>query len=261
MMGRSIIGRVALTATTLVCATIAPPALSQTLSSKSPPDNLNRREGLPVETKQIPVPVEGASYHVPVFSNDVATVMRVYIPAGRYSDYHTHDAEQVSVVVEPYAPESFSQKLGETTAMVRGNITPGHTGYYSYPPPLIHRAGNPGKLPAHIIVTTLKKRTPAGFKTLARDVAGYLQEFDNSLARAWRLQLKPGGTAPEITQVAPALRIVIDNDAEIAEISPGKRDRYIYLRKGDVYWLDPGQTRAIKNVGSTPLHLAEVEFK
>jgi len=215
----------------------------------------------PRETREVPVvPVEQASYHVPIYKNDYGTLMRVYIPAGRDTDYHIHTLSQISVIIEQYPPEAYSQNLGEDRG-TRGGAGIGDTVFRSFLPPPRHRAVNPGRLPMHFIALVLHSPEPRGFRPGAREVFGYTQEFDLPQGRAWRLKLQPGETAPPITQNAPGFRVVVNNDAEIAEIEPGRADRFIYLRKGDFYWQEPGQTRAVRNVGTTPLHIAEVELK
>jgi mannose-6-phosphate isomerase-like protein (cupin superfamily) len=240
----------------LSCVSIFALALAAPVHAQEPPP---RTVAAPRETAQKPVPIEQASYHVPVFSNDLVTVLRVYIPPGRASDYHIHSLDQISVVIEDHPPDAYSQKLGEARGTIRSPRA-GETGYSSNSPPLTHRGVNPGKtLPMHLIVLLLRK--PSGFTAAARNVHGYTQVFDNARARAWRLVLQPGETAPAITQHAPGIRVIVGGDGEITEISPGARDRAMYLRKGDFYWQDPGKTRAVRNIGSTRLELVEVEFK
>ena len=47
-----------------------------------------------------PVPVEKAAYHVPVFSNQFLSVLRVNIPSQRSAGYHVHSRDQISILVE-----------------------------------------------------------------------------------------------------------------------------------------------------------------
>ena len=48
---------------------------------------------------------------------------------------------------------------------------------------------------------------------------------------------------------------------EITESAPGETDRGQALRVGDFYWQDPGATRAVRNSGSTPIEIVEIELK
>ncbi len=81
-----------------------------------------------------------------------------------------------------------------------------------------------------------------------------------SRARGWRLQLEPGQTAGPITQAAPGLRVIIDGGV-IEEIVKDEADRSLALNPGDLYWQEPGATRAIRNIGTTSINLVEFELK
>jgi hypothetical protein len=131
---------------------------------------------------------------------------------------------------------------------------------YSKKGPFVHRSTNTAKTPFNNIVVALLQPGPGKFSPQAREVPGYSQIFDNARARAWRLQLDPGQTAGEINQTAPGLRVILDGD-ELTEIVPGEMDRGLALRMGDFYWQDAGAKRAVRNTGTTPLHLVEFELK
>jgi len=206
-----------------------------------------------------PVPVEKAAYHVPVFRNDLVTVLRVNIPSKRSVGYHIHSQDQISVLVEE--TDQAGQVLGEQPTpprrTPRGNV--GFTAY-SKKPPFIHRVNNVGPTAFHNIVVALNTPQPKGLAPAAREVAGYTQLFDNERARAWRLILEPGQQAAAITQNAPGLRVIIDG-GEIAESVPGEGDRGMALRLGDFYWQEGGVTRAVRNIGTTRIQLVEFELK
>ena len=123
-----------------------------------------------------------------------------------------------------------------------------------------HRGSNVGETPFHNIVVALTKPGPEGLTAGVRDVPGYTQVVDSDRVRAWRLVLDPGQSVPAITQKAPGMRIVVDG-GEIVESVPGARDRARAFKLGDFFWQDGGQTRAIRNVGTTRVELVEFELK
>jgi len=84
--------------------------------------------------------------------------------------------------------------------------------------------------------------------------------LDNERVRVWRLALEPGQAAPAVTQTAPGVRVVIDG-GELVESVPGKPDRAKAPRSGEFFWQDAGQTRAVRNVGTTRIELVELELK
>jgi hypothetical protein len=204
------------------------------------------------------VPVEKAAYHWPVFRNDYVMLLRVLTPAGRGSNYHTHALDQISVVVQAAA------NAGQVPGKPRGKPRPGKSGSVNFTAyskkPFTHRSTNMAKNPFHNIVIALLKPKPGNFAPQAREVFGYTQIFDNERARGWRLQLEPGQTAGAIHQTAPGLRVVLEGD-EIAEIVPGEPDRGMAIRHADFYWQEPGARRAVRNVGTTRVHLVEFELK
>jgi quercetin dioxygenase-like cupin family protein len=206
-----------------------------------------------------PVPVEKAAYHWPVFNNEYIMLLRVVMTPGKGSNYHVHSLDQISVLVgaganagQVYGKERVAPKAGKRGAV---SFTP-----YSKKGPFTHRSTNMGTGAFDNIVVALLKPGPGDFKPQAREVSGYTQIFDNERARAWRLILEPGATAPDINQTAPGLRIVLDGD-ELTEIAPGQMDRGLALRTGEFFWQEAGAKRAVRNTGSTRLELVEFELK
>jgi hypothetical protein len=91
-------------------------------------------------------------------------------------------------------------------------------------------------------------------------VAGYTQIMDNARLRAWRVVLKPGEATGQITQTAAGLRVYVHGGV-LAEMAPGSADRGMAPYEGDFIWQDAGQTRAVKNTGTTQIEFVEFELK
>ena len=72
--------------------------------------------------------------------------------------------------------------------------------------------------------------------------------------------LEPGQSVAAISQRAPGMRIVVDG-GEISETVPGALDRGWGLRTGEFFWQDAGVSRAVKNIGTTPINIVEFELK
>jgi hypothetical protein len=203
------------------------------------------------------VPVEGASYHVPVFSNDYVTVLNVLIPSGRDAGYHRHSLDSIGVLITDTArtnqvlgAEPFARPL-----QPRGTVS--FTPYAGEP--LVHTVTVQGAQPFHNIVVELLRRDPWSFAPEQRG-SGYTLVLDNERVRAWRLVLDPGQAAAAITQRAPGVRVVVEG-GELVESVPGAPDRAMAPRTAEVYWQDAGTTRAVRNVGATRIELVELELK
>lgn len=200
--------------------------------------------------------VDLASYHVPAFSNDLISVLNVFIPPHRDSGYHRHSLDSVGVLLSD--TQRTGQVLGAepTVTPARGRGSVSFTNYAREP--LVHTVAITGDSPFHNIVVQLLGEGPSGFAPGTRG-EGYTQLLDNERVRVWRLVLEPGQTAAAITQTAPAVRVVIDG-GELVEID-GNRERGMAPRSGEFFWQDAGRARAVRNVGTTRIDLVEIELK
>jgi hypothetical protein len=204
------------------------------------------------------VPAHKASFHVPVFQNDLVRLLNVDIPASQSSGYHTHFPDLVTVVVEDST--SVAQELGRdpnpAAHQPRGNVV-----YTQYGAGLTHNVTNVGHSPYHLIGIEVLRTQPGGLAPSSRaDVSNYVKVVDNEHMRGWRLVLEPGQSVAAITQQAPGIRVVVDG-GEIAEIVPGQLDRAMLLKSGEFAWQDAGVTRGIRNRGSSRVELVEFELK
>jgi hypothetical protein len=55
------------------------------------------------QSQQVGVPILKAPYHLPVFTNEYVTVLKIFIPPARNTGYHTHTEDSVSVNIVPAA--------------------------------------------------------------------------------------------------------------------------------------------------------------
>jgi hypothetical protein len=211
-----------------------------------------------------PVPMDKAPFHVPIFSNDYIILLNVNIPPGRNTGYHTHYADSVSVNLTPASQTNQIYGSSEVSPPRRGGSgEPGRATFNDVTKegPYTHKASNVGPTPFHNISFILKDRASAGTAVSDRSgVAGYTQIMDNARLRGWRVFLKPGETTGQITQTAAGLRVYVRGGV-LAEIAPGSADRGMAPSEGEFIWQDAGQTRAVKNTGTTAIEFVEFELK
>jgi hypothetical protein len=208
---------------------------------------------------QTAVPVEETPYHVPVFSNDYVTVLNVFIPPARASGFHRHSLDTLGVLIAD--TERTTQPLGGAVTIPplrpRGTVS---FSFYSREAN-VHAVNVTGDGPFHNIVVELLQPAASGFTPGSRDgITAYTAVLDNERVRVWRLVLGPGEEAPAVTQTAPGIRVVVQG-GEIVERVPGRPDRAMAPHAGEFYWQDAGITRAVQNIGTTPIELVEVELK
>jgi hypothetical protein len=211
-----------------------------------------------------PVAMERAPFHIPVFQNDYIILLNVNIPPGRNTGYHIHHSDSVSVNLMPASQTNQNYGSNEVSAPgTGGEGAPGRATFTNVTKdgPRTHRATNVGPTPFHNISFIFKKPGPAGNSVSDRaGVAGFTQIMDNARMRAWRVVLEPGQATGEITQTAPGLRVYVHGGV-LAEVIPGNAERGMAPYDGDFIWKDAGETRRIKNTGTTRLEFIEFELK
>jgi hypothetical protein len=208
--------------------------------------------------EEVPQPMMKAPFHLPVFHNDYVTVLNVNVLPGRNTGYHIHSFDQVSVNIG--AADMTNQNFGSKDVSKPQRGESGRATFTDYVKggTRTHKATNVGPTPFHNI-STLFTGKPSGMVPATRGGA-YKQEIDNARVRVWRLILEPGQSTPAITQNAPGMRVIV-RGGEFTEIVPGQPDRAMGPSAGDFFWQDGGQTRAIRNTGTTPIEFVEFEIK
>lgn len=212
------------------------------------------------QNKEAGVPIVKAPYHLPVFTNEYVTVLKIFIPPGRNTGYHIHSQDSVSVNIVP--ADMTNQNLGSSEVTRGERAQRGRAAYtaYSKEGPRTHKATNIGQTPFHNI-SFIFRSAPGKFTPSSRAaVPGYAQILDNERVRGWRLVLEPGQSAAAITQTSPGIRVVLDG-GELIESVPGQPDRGWMIGSGEFYWQEPGVTRGLRNAGTTRIEIEEFEIK
>jgi len=211
-----------------------------------------------------PVRMEKAPFHIPVFENEHLILLNVNIPPGRNTGYHIHYADSVSVNLMPASQTNQNYGSNEVSAPgTGGEGAPGRATFTNVTKdgPRTHKASNIGPTPFHNISFIFKKAGLDGNTVSDRTGAsGFTQIMDNARVRAWRAILEPGQSTGQITQSAPGLRVYVHGGV-LAEVIPGNADRGMAPYDGDFIWKDAGETRSIKNTGTTRLEFIEFELK
>jgi len=204
------------------------------------------------------VPVKKAPFHLPVFSNQLVSLLNVTIPPGRTSGYHRHETDGVFVIVE--AARTKSQVLG--AELVDGHLAAGTVLYVGYTgAPGTHQVTNVDATPYHVVGFEIIYPEPGRFSPSTRSEAPvYKSVLDNERVRGWRLVLEPGQSASTITTKAPGIRVVM-RGGDLVEIEPGQPDRGMSLKVADFMWQEANVTRAVRNAGTSPIELLEFELK
>lgn len=204
-------------------------------------------------------PVEHASFHQLIFSDEDVSVLNNRYPPKGDSGFHAHYLDLFAVVIQPSrsSGQSLGKPLTAAPLLPAGGIVYGPVGAE----PRIHRVVNDGESAYQIIVVQFRRTSPFGTAISSRDSAPqYEQILDNSRLRAWRLVLAPGQSAPAISQGNKGVRVVVRGGL-LTTLTPGLLNQQLALRPGDFAVQPAGTTRALKNIGTETIELVEVELK
>jgi len=209
-----------------------------------------------------PVPMDKAPFHIPVFANDHIVMLKINIPPASNTGFHTHYADSVSVNLSPALRTNQIYGESEVSAPATTGPVPGRTSFTNITNegPRTHKVTNVGPTSFHNISFILKEGSTENTVSNRSGDAGYTQIMDNPRIRAWRVVLEPGEATEQITQTAPGLRVYVRGGV-LAEMVPGSADRGMAPYEGDFIWQDAGQTRAVKNTGTTIIEFVEFELK
>jgi len=210
-----------------------------------------------------PVLMNKAPFHVPIFSNEYVTMLSINIPPARDTGFHTHFADSTTVNFSPAIRTNQIFESSEISEPSVGEPVPGRVSFNNVTEngEYTHKASNVGPTPFRGVSALLKDRDIAGPPVSDRsDVTGYLSVLDNARVRAWRVTLEPGQTTGQITQTAPGWRVYVRGGV-LDELVPDSAPRGMAVADGDFMWQAAGQTRAVKNSGSTVIEFVEYELK
>ena len=204
-------------------------------------------------------PVENASFHQLVFSNDDVAILSNRYPPGGESGFHAHYRDLFAVVIQ--SASSSAQNLGGPLRVAPTLAV----GAVAYSPvgatPRVHRVINGAEGGAHYIVVELRRPQPLGAPVSSRASAPqYVQVTDNPRLRAWRLILEPGESAPTITQGGAGVRVVVRGGL-LTTSSGGYPDQTLSLKAGEFALQDAGGARSLRNSGTDVIELIELELK
>ena len=206
-----------------------------------------------------PVRVEDAPYHRLVFANADFAVLENILPPNSDSGFHLHPRELFYVIVAPAlaSTQRPGQPLRPLPPLVSGSV--GMNVMTSEP--FIHRVVNHDDRPFHIVAVEVRRDSPSGRPIVERGPeSGFVAVHDHPLLRAWRLILEPGQSVPPLRPGSAGVRIFVRGGL-LALSSDRHPDQRLAMAAGDFEQLKPGSAVGLKNVGSSPIELVDLELK
>lgn len=203
--------------------------------------------------QQAPVPVDQEPHHHVVLKNDYVVVMRVNVPPGESTLYHTHSHDRASVNLsdstiarqEPGKPEGPREetKPGNVSAAALGSA------------PYTHQVKNVGTRMFDVLDVEFLQRPKQPSAPAAAEVAA-----ENPSARVYRWILAPGAVSTMHTHQRPYL-IVSATPMMLKMTAPDGQSSSHEVKAGDFHWIDASVAHSLANAGSTEGQILEIELK
>jgi mannose-6-phosphate isomerase-like protein (cupin superfamily) len=202
------------------------------------------------------VEITAEPLHKVRFDNGRVRLIELIIPKGKTTLYHTHRHDGFFIFCG--AAHVGFQKLGEQPLVVSmqpgsRNFTPAENGPYT------HRVFSAKD--EDICVSALELIGSPAVK-LASTADDRFPPFEilinNQRGRLYRLRLGPGEVTETFTRPASTAVIAVSS-GRISEQAKGKTSRLWDFEPGSFRWIEAGEELSIRNAGSTPLELIEIE--
>jgi quercetin dioxygenase-like cupin family protein len=198
------------------------------------------------------VPVEEEPHHHVLLKNDWIVVMRVSIPEGERTFYHTHGLDRGAVGL---SKSVITQQMTNELEGPPLSRQPGDVSMNTGDVPVTHRVHNVGPGTFEVIDVEFLRRPQEPSRRAAADVLG-----ENACARAYRWTLAPGFTSATHTHERPYL-IVAVTGFPLKMTAPDGSSATHEVKAGDFHWVDAKVTHALSNEGPVEAQIVEIEMK
>jgi quercetin dioxygenase-like cupin family protein len=198
------------------------------------------------------LPAEEEPHHHVLLKNEWIVVMRVSIPEGERTLYHTHGPDRgavglsKSVITQQMTNELEGPPLSRQPGDISVNTGDG---------PVTHRVHNVGPGTFEVIDVEFLRRAPEPSRSAAADVVG-----ENPCARAYRWTLAPGATSATHRHERPYL-IVAVTGFPLKMTAPDGQSAAHDVKAGDFHWVDGNVTHSLSNEGPAEAQIVEFELK
>jgi quercetin dioxygenase-like cupin family protein len=204
---------------------------------------------------QSAVPVEQEPAHHLVLQNDQVRVFHVQLPPGAVSLWHVHTHDGISVRIgDATIQDEPLVGPAQTFELRRGAVNFGAT-----PVAFTHRVNNIGATPFDNVYIELLGGPGAGSGNAAGTAARRPAEFENERVRVLRRVLAPGEATEMHTHPANAVAVVVTPGTLQVTQADGTM-RTLEPQAGAVLWVVAGTTHALRNTGSAPVEIVDVEL-
>ena len=200
------------------------------------------------------IPVYEEPRHKLAFENDHAMILNVYLPPGYVSLYHEHRIDLLYVTV--VGTKVWAEPLGGERR--EADVKTGDLRFSSdnHGLPHVHRVGNIGTTPFHVVGIGIKDRVSADTPILEGNTGAMALVMEKPHASVYRIRLQPGEKTGQHTHHLPYTRVYLSAGGVLD--SDGNMQR---VEAGDFLWQAGGESHGYENAGDNEITIIEMLWR
>ena len=200
------------------------------------------------------LPVYEEPRHKLAFENDHAMILNVNLPPGYVSLYHEHRIDLLYVTI--VGTQVWAEPLGGERR--EADVKTGDLRFSSdnHGLPHVHRVGNIGTTPFHVIGIGIKDNISNDTTALEGNTSGMALVMEKPHAGVYRIYLQPGEKAGLHTHHLPYTKVylsagkVLDSNGNMQQVEAG-----------DFLWQAGGETHGYENAGDNEITIIEMLWR
>ena len=200
------------------------------------------------------VPVYEEPKHQLVFENDRAIILDVNLPPGYESLYHQHELDLLYVTLS--GTQVWAQPLGEEKR--HADVKTGDLRFSSdnHGLPHIHRVGNVGNNPFHVIGIGVKGNVSEQVEPIEGDMQAMKLVDQKAHASVYRIRLAPGEKSGLHQHKLPFTRVYLSGGTVI-----GDSGEPSLVEAGEFLWQESIEGHRYENVGDDTIEIIEMQSR
>ena len=200
------------------------------------------------------VPVYEEPRHQLVFENDQVMILDVNLPPGYVSLYHKHQLDLLYVTLS--GTKVWAQALGGDKGEADVNTGDLRFSSDNQAMPYIHRVGNIGTAPFHVIGIGIKDEISNSVAPLEGNTERMELVDEKPHARVYRISLQPGEKSGLHQHNLPFTQVYL-SAGELR--SDG--DKPVSVEAGEFLWQDGGRSHRYENTGDEAIDIIEMQAR
>ncbi len=200
------------------------------------------------------VPVYEEPKHKLEFENEHTMILNVNLPPGYVSLYHKHviDLLYITIVGTKVWAEPLGGKKREA------DVKTGDLRFSSdnHGLPHVHRVGNIGTTPFHVIGIAIKDDISTGVTPLSGDTSGLQKTMEKAHASVYRIKLESGEKTGIHQHNLPYAQVYLSSGILVNDVG-----EITQVEAGQYKWHAGGSSHSYENIDKEPIEIIEMQWR